>query len=89
MEISIFLKSLGIWIWGGIVILYAPSATKFPIVGAYQNPEVYPRPDGTVYICGYNDKEPLPEHADLIEPNEESILGLQKLSKHISPQLAG
>lgn len=59
------------------------------VLGAYRYPEVYPRPDGTVYICGYCDNEPLPERADLIVPNQESLQGINNISKHISPLLIG
>ena len=31
--------------------------------GRYRDIEIYPRPDGTVYACGYNDREPLPRQS--------------------------
>ncbi|KAF6040279.1 hypothetical protein EB796_001396 [Bugula neritina] len=53
------------------------------------NPEVYPRPDGTVYICGRTDYEPLPEHAGLVEPNSESLNFLHRVGANISSTLEG
>lgn len=57
--------------------------------GKSDNPEVYPRPDGTVYICGYSDDAPLPEHADLVQPDQQSVKALENMSKHVSPNLKG
>ena len=35
-------------------------------------PEIYPRPDGTIYSCGPSDDDvPLPDTSDLVEYNEE------------------
>eukprot|EP00890_Picochlorum_soloecismus_P000663 jgi/Picsp_1/1598/NSC_05076-R1_fad-dependent oxidoreductase-like protein len=36
-------------------------------------PEVYPRPDGTVYICGVQSDEPLPALASMVEPEAGAI----------------
>jgi glycine/D-amino acid oxidase-like deaminating enzyme len=36
-------------------------------------PEVYPRPDGTVYICGVQSDEPLPALASMVEPEADAI----------------
>src|SRR5258707_2683607 len=33
-------------------------------------PEIIPRPDGTVYVCGMADRQPLPESADGVEVSE-------------------
>ena len=32
------------------------------VEGGHRDPEVYPRPDGEVYVCGMVDDAPLPEH---------------------------
>lgn len=50
---------------------------------------MYPRPDGTVYMCGYTDDEPLPETADLVKASEKALRGLQDMGKYISSELEG
>lgn len=62
---------------------------SFAYTGISSDPEVYPRPDGTVYLCGFSDSVPLPESADLVEPNKDAIEGLLKLGRNISTGLAG
>jgi glycine/D-amino acid oxidase-like deaminating enzyme len=50
--------------------------------------EVYPRSDETVYICGAGnepDDTPLPERADQVLPNPESIQRLKDAAEFISP----
>jgi glycine/D-amino acid oxidase-like deaminating enzyme len=47
--------------------------------------EIYPRPDGTIYICGQTDETPLPDDPGKIVPNPESCLKLKKLGGVISP----
>ena len=54
-----------------------------------REPEVYPRPDGEVYICGQSDKVPLPVDPAQIKPKEESIKILQKDGATLSSELAG
>lgn len=49
--------------------------------------QVYPRADGTVYICGAGDKEPLPQSADLVKANEKAIKLLIHQASLISPEL--
>jgi glycine/D-amino acid oxidase-like deaminating enzyme len=49
--------------------------------------EVYPRPDGTIYICGQSDETPLPDDPEKILPNPESCLKLKKLGGAISPAI--
>ncbi|KAI8091136.1 FAD dependent oxidoreductase [Gilbertella persicaria] len=55
--------------------------------GTTAEPEVYPRPDGTVYLCGAADKEPLPESADLVKVDQEAIDLLIRQASIVSPQL--
>ncbi|KAI9281034.1 FAD dependent oxidoreductase [Sporodiniella umbellata] len=51
-------------------------------------PEVYPRSDGTVYICGSSDKEPLPPSADQVPVSSESIDSLISQAGLISNRLS-
>ncbi|KAG8748675.1 hypothetical protein FRC10_000066 [Ceratobasidium sp. 414] len=51
--------------------------------------EVYPRPDGTVYLCGAsgeNDDTALPERADEVEPASDAIQRLKDAAEFISPE---
>ncbi|KAI9008831.1 FAD dependent oxidoreductase [Phycomyces nitens] len=50
-------------------------------------PEVYPRPDGTVYLCGATDNEPLPKSAEDVPVDPAAITLLQNLAGKISSQL--
>ncbi|HEU5195713.1 MAG TPA: FAD-dependent oxidoreductase, partial [Methylomirabilota bacterium] len=38
--------------------------------GRQLEPEIFPRPDGTVYVCGMRDHQPLPESAEGVEVSE-------------------
>jgi glycine/D-amino acid oxidase-like deaminating enzyme len=51
-------------------------------------PEVYPRPDGSVYICGEGDANPLPDDPATIEPTQSVVDVLQDVANTISSQLA-
>ena len=51
-------------------------------------PEVYPRPDGTIYICGGGDQVPLPSRADEIVPNSRTCQSLKKVAVTLASSLA-
>ena len=51
--------------------------------------EVYPRPDGTVYSCGNDDQEPLPEDPKDVLPKQSSCDELVKRVAKISSSLEG
>ncbi|CAE6457036.1 unnamed protein product [Rhizoctonia solani] len=51
-------------------------------------PEVYPRLDGTVYLCGAggeNESDPLPERADQVKPTPTAIQRLKEAANFVSP----
>ncbi|EUC62181.1 FAD-dependent oxidoreductase [Rhizoctonia solani AG-3 Rhs1AP] len=51
-------------------------------------PEVYPRLDGTVYLCGAggeNESVPLPERADQVKPSPAAIQRLKEAAEFVSP----
>ena len=60
---------------------------EFVEKGQHKNPEVYPRCDGTVYICGESDKVDLPEDPAQINPNKESCEQLIQFGRNISTAL--
>eukprot|EP00730_Choanoeca_flexa_P001680 TRINITY_DN10743_c0_g1_i2.p1 TRINITY_DN10743_c0_g1~~TRINITY_DN10743_c0_g1_i2.p1 ORF type:complete len:334 (+),score=53.86 TRINITY_DN10743_c0_g1_i2:111-1112(+) len=44
-----------------------------------KHPEIYPRPDGTVYMCGAMDDTPLPSTADQVAGSEEAARRLHAI----------
>jgi len=54
------------------------------------DPEVYPRPDNTVYVCagGSKDSLPVPQDPDKVEQNPDTIDKVLQVAKQVSSQLA-
>lgn len=57
-------------------------------VGQSIEPEVYPRPDGSVYICGSPEGIALPNDPKTIQANPESIEDLKEVARSVSSKLA-
>lgn len=57
--------------------------------GERLEPEVFPRPDGEVYLCGLSDMTPLPERADQVVPRSDAGAVLQQVAGHLSSALLG
>jgi len=55
--------------------------------GQSKEPELYPRPDGTVYICGEGDKTPLPDNPTDITPSNQACQNLYDMSGKICSSL--
>lgn len=53
-----------------------------------QSAEMYPRPDGTVYVCGEGDRNPLPYDPSLISASASHIDKLQAVAASVSSCLA-
>lgn len=51
--------------------------------------EVYPRPDGTVYVCGQQDEEPLPADPALVVSNPVMCADLLQAAYQVSSSLSG
>ena len=51
-------------------------------------PEVYPRPDGEVYLCGLSEEGPLPERPELVQPRPEAGPLLHQMAGILSSSLA-
>jgi glycine/D-amino acid oxidase-like deaminating enzyme len=51
-------------------------------------PEVYPRPDGEVYLCGLSEAGPLPERPELVQPRPEAGPILHQIAGTLSSSLA-
>jgi glycine/D-amino acid oxidase-like deaminating enzyme len=57
--------------------------------GSTLSPEVFPRDDGTTYVCAVSSESPLPIDPDRIVPDDGAIDRLKALCRRISPVLAG
>ena len=51
-------------------------------------PEIIPRPDGEVYICGMADPQPLPDSAEGVEVSEAACAVLARAAGRVSNRLA-
>lgn len=58
------------------------------VVGQSIEPEVYPRPDGSVYICGSPEHIELPLDPNTIQANPQSIEDLKEVARSVSSKLA-
>jgi glycine/D-amino acid oxidase-like deaminating enzyme len=56
--------------------------------GGALEPEIIPRADGTVYVCGMADRQPLPESADDVEVSEAGCAVLARAAGRVSATLA-
>jgi glycine/D-amino acid oxidase-like deaminating enzyme len=56
--------------------------------GAVQTPEVFPRPDGTTYVCGISSEAPLPLDPSAVAPDPGAIERLHAICRTLSPALA-
>ncbi len=57
--------------------------------GERLEPEIFPRPDGEVYLCGLSDTTPLPERPDHVLPQPEAGPVLQQIAGQLSSSLLG
>ena len=56
--------------------------------GAFSSPEVFPRADGTTYVCAISSKSPLPIDPAAVAPDPGAIERLQAICARLSPVLA-
>ncbi|KAG0147840.1 hypothetical protein CROQUDRAFT_42288 [Cronartium quercuum f. sp. fusiforme G11] len=61
------------------LLIRQPNATK----AQWTEPEFYPRPDNTIYICGAGDDEPLPERPTDVNVNQKAIESLKAQAKAV------
>jgi glycine/D-amino acid oxidase-like deaminating enzyme len=57
--------------------------------GSVLSPEIFPRADGTTYVCAISSEAPLPLDPFHVAPDEGAIDRLKALCDRISPVLAG
>jgi len=56
--------------------------------GSILTPEVFPRPDGTTYVCAISSESPLPVDPTAVVPDDGAMDRLKALCDRISPVLA-
>jgi glycine/D-amino acid oxidase-like deaminating enzyme len=56
--------------------------------GTILSPEIFPRADGTTYVCAISSDSPLPTDPGLVVPDDGAIARLKTLCDRISPVLA-
>ncbi len=56
--------------------------------GAILTPEIFPRADGTTYVCAISSEPPLPADAAAVAPDEGADGQLERLCAALSPHLA-
>src|SRR5262245_3540634 len=56
--------------------------------GRALEPEIFPRPDGEVYVCGMADPPPLPDSPEAVEVSESSCETLARAAGRVSAALA-
>lgn len=56
--------------------------------GALQSPEIFPRADGTTYVCAISSESPLPVNPANVEPDPGAIERLLAICNELSPALA-
>lgn len=56
--------------------------------GAVASPEVFPRPDGTTYVCGISTETPLPPDPARVAADPGALERLEAMCRKLSPVLA-
>ena len=56
--------------------------------GLNDTPELFPRPDGTVYLCGLSSQDPMPENPASVTTNDTASSQLHAMAGLLSPALA-
>lgn len=57
--------------------------------GAMSSPEVFPRADGTTYVCAISSEAPLPDDPAAVAPDPGAVERLRAICRGISPVLGG
>ena len=57
--------------------------------GDVQSPELFPRRDGTTYVCAISSESPLPVDPADVGPDPGAIERLEAMCRHMSPALGG
>jgi glycine/D-amino acid oxidase-like deaminating enzyme len=58
-------------------------------MGGEQSPEIFPRSNGTTYVCAISSESPLPADPSAVTPDAGAIERLHAICSRLSPTLAG
>ena len=79
-----------------LVFRYAPTPVPHALfveleteAGTLASPEVFPRPDGTTYVCGLSSEAPLPVDPAAVVPDEGGAARLRAMTAQFAPALGG
>ena len=56
--------------------------------GQVQSPEIFPRADGTTYVCAISSETPLPADPAAVAPDDGAMARLEAMCARLSPALA-
>jgi glycine/D-amino acid oxidase-like deaminating enzyme len=82
------LKGYSVTLRGPVVPAHALFVDYQTDDGRRLEPEIFPRPDGTVYVCGMRDPAPLPESPDDVEVRGAACDVLARAAGRVSKGLA-
>jgi glycine/D-amino acid oxidase-like deaminating enzyme len=82
------LKGHSITLAGAAVPAHALFVDYRTADGRHLEPEIFPRPDGDVYVCGMADPAPLPHSPEAVEVSEAACDTLARAAGRVSSALA-
>jgi glycine/D-amino acid oxidase-like deaminating enzyme len=82
------LKGYSVTLAGATVPAHALFVDYRTADGRALEPEIFPRPDGDVYVCGMADPAPLPDSPDAVEVSEAACDVLARAAGRVSTALA-
>ena len=82
------LKGYSVTLAGASVPAHALFVDYRTVDGRALEPEIFPRPDGDVYVCGMADPAPLPDAPEDVEVSDEACAVLARAAGRVSTALA-
>jgi glycine/D-amino acid oxidase-like deaminating enzyme len=82
------LKGYSVTLTGARVPAHALFVDYRTADGRALEPEIFPRPDGEVYVCGMADPQPLPDSPEGVEVSESACATLARAAGRVSTALA-
>jgi glycine/D-amino acid oxidase-like deaminating enzyme len=82
------LKGYSVTLTGADVPAHALFVDYRTADGQNLEPEIFPRPDGEVYVCGMADPQPLPDSSEGVEVSEAACATLARAAGRVSSALA-
>jgi glycine/D-amino acid oxidase-like deaminating enzyme len=82
------LKGYSVTLTGAALPAHALFVDYRTAAGRRLEPEIFPRPDGSVYVCGMADPAPLPDSPEAVEVSEAACAILARAAGCVSTALA-